>query len=85
MRESLDCLRGGGSRDLRELVVLEGGLVLLSSNTVANLEEGKQRIASVLDSGAAMKKFEQMMMKQVNVVLTHYKVSKHVIMRIAAS
>ena len=70
---------------MRELVVLEGGLVLLSSNTVADLEEGKQRIASVLDSGAAMKKFEQMMMKQVNVVLTHYKVSKLVIMRIAAS
>lgn len=64
VRESLDCLRGGGARDLRELVVLEGGLVLLSSNTVTSLEEGKQRIASVLDSGAAMKKFEQMMKKQ---------------------
>ena len=25
VKESLDCLRGGGSRDLRELVVLEGG------------------------------------------------------------
>ena len=71
VRESLDCLRGGGARDLRELVVLEGGLVLLSSNTVTSLEEGKQRIASVLDSGAAMKKFEQMMKKQVSVVFIH--------------
>ena len=71
VRESLDCLRGGGSRDLRELVVLEGGLVLLSSNTVTDLEEGKQRIASVLDSGAAMKKFELMLKKQVNIYRLH--------------
>ena len=63
--ESLHCLRGGGARDLRELVVLEGGLVLLSSNCVQDLEAGKERIAAVLDSGAALDKFRQMLVKQV--------------------
>merc|ERR1719483_1540102 len=62
--ESLDCLRGQGPRDLRELVVMEGAMVLVSAKMVESLEEGKQQIENVLDSGKAMEKFQQMLIKQ---------------------
>jgi len=62
--ESLDCLRGQGPRDLRELVVMEGAMVLVSAKVVESLEEGKQQIENVLDSGKAMEKFQQMLIKQ---------------------
>ena len=65
VRESLDSLRGAGARDLRELVVLEGAMVLLSANMVPDLEAGKEKIAEVLDSGAALTKFKEMIVKQV--------------------
>jgi len=62
--ESLDCLRGQGPRDLRELVVMEGAMVLVSAKVVESLEKGKQQIENVLDSGKAMEKFQQMLIKQ---------------------
>ena len=65
VKESLDSLRGAGARDLRELVVLEGAMVLLSASMVTDLEAGKAKIAEVLDSGAALTKFKEMIVKQV--------------------
>jgi thymidine phosphorylase len=62
--ESLDCLRGKGPRDLRELVVLEGAMVLVSAKVVESLELGKQRIKEMLDNGKAMEKFQQMLVRQ---------------------
>jgi len=62
--ESLECLRGKGPRDLRELVVVEGAMVLVSANLVNTLEEGKTQIENVLDNGAANKKFQEMLVKQ---------------------
>merc|ERR1719357_2380302 len=47
--ESLECLRGHGPRDLRELVVMEGAMVLVSANVVESLEMGKHKIEEVLD------------------------------------
>ena len=66
VEESLECLRGGGSRDLRELVVTQGGVLLLSAGQVDSVEQGKQRIREVLDNGEAMKKFHDMIIRQVN-------------------
>lgn len=62
--EALDCLRGQGPRDLRELVVMEGAMVLVSAKVVESLEKGKQQIENVLDSGAALDKFQQMLVRQ---------------------
>jgi len=59
--ESLDCLRGGGPADLRELVCVEGGLLLLSAGLVNSREEGAERIGKVLDNGSALKKFADML------------------------
>ena len=63
--EALDCLRGQGPRDLRELVVMEGAMLLVSAKVVESLDKGKQQIENVLDSGAAMDKFQQMLVRQV--------------------
>ena len=69
VEESLECLRGeasGGSRDLRDLVVTQGAMLLTSAGQVDNLDLGKQRIREVLDNGEAMKKFHDMIIRQVN-------------------
>jgi len=64
VEESIQCLRGYGSRDLRQLVMLQGGLVLVSSGLVTSLEEGERRIRDVLDNGKALEKFRQMIVRQ---------------------
>ena len=68
MEESLDCLRGGGARDLRDLVILQGAMLLTSAGMVETLDQGKERIAAVLDSGAALEKFKLMVIRQVRIV-----------------
>ena len=65
VEESLDCLRGAGARDLRELVILQGAMLLTSAGKVKNLDMGKEKIAAVLDNGAALEKFKQMVISQV--------------------
>ena len=42
--ESLACLRGEGPKELRELVVVEGAMLLVSANIVSSLENGKKKI-----------------------------------------
>ena len=68
VEESLDCLRGGGARDLRDLVILQGAMLLTSAGRAETLDRGKERIAAVLDSGAALEKFKQMVIRQVRIV-----------------
>ena len=63
--ESLACLRGEGPKELRELVVLEGAMLLVSANMVSSLENGKKKIEEVLDNGKALNKFKCMLIKQV--------------------
>ena len=65
VEESLDCLRGVGARDLRDLVILQGAMLLTSAGKVENLDMGKEKIAEVLDNGVALEKFKQMIIRQV--------------------
>ena len=65
VEESLDCLRGVGARDLRDLVILQGAMLLTSAGKVENLDMGKEKIAAVLDNGVALEKFKQMIIRQV--------------------
>ena len=53
-----ECLAGGGPADLRELVVAQGGEVLHLAGAAASHEDGRQRIAAVLDDGHARALFE---------------------------
>ena len=65
VEESLECLRGSGARDLRDLVILQGAMLLTSAGKVENLDKGKEKIAEVLDNGVALEKFKQMVKRQV--------------------
>ena len=65
VEESLDCLRGVGARDIRDLVILQGAMLLTSAGKVENLDMGKEKIAAVLDNGVALEKFKQMIIRQV--------------------
>jgi len=62
--EALDCLHGRGARDLRELVCVEAGMVLVSAGRADTLDRAKQTVEAVLDSGAALAKFETMLVCQ---------------------
>jgi pyrimidine-nucleoside phosphorylase len=56
--ESLECLRGAGPADLRELVCALGGEMLWMAGVVDATEAGEQRIGRALDDGSALERFE---------------------------
>lgn len=62
--ESLDCLRGEGPADLRELVCELGGEMLCLAGVEKDSEEAAARIARSLDDGTAYAKFEQITAQQ---------------------
>lgn len=64
VEESLDCLRGGGPSDLRELVLELGEEVLVSAKVVATRIAARARLLRELDSGRAMERFERMVSAQ---------------------
>jgi thymidine phosphorylase len=55
--ESVDCLRGSGPRDLRELVCLLGGELLALTGVSPDAFVGGVRIGACLDDGSAMEQF----------------------------
>lgn len=61
---SILVLQGQGSADTRELVMLQGGQLLHLTGKVTTLEEGKRRIAQVLDNGQALETFVKMCVQQ---------------------
>jgi len=63
VRESLDILSGGGPEDVRELVIALGGAMVELAHGVAPPEASK-RIATVLDNGDAMDRFQRMVHAQ---------------------
>ena len=64
IRESLDCLRGGGPPELRELVTLLGGEMLAMTGAAADSSEGAARVASALDDGSALERFRRVVRQQ---------------------
>ncbi len=62
--ESLECLRGDGPADLRELVCVLGGEMLVLAGVEASIESGEARIASALDDGSALDCFERICEQQ---------------------
>ena len=57
---SIEVLQGKGSRDTRELVILQGSALLVQSGKVDDVEDGKNMIIQALDSGTALNYFEKM-------------------------
>lgn len=62
--EALECLKGRGSDDLKELVTSLGGYLLWMCGHSGTLKSGKTEIALKLENGKALKKFEAMLMAQ---------------------
>ncbi|KAK2892934.1 hypothetical protein QQF64_035158 [Cirrhinus molitorella] len=62
--EALECLKGRGPDDLKELVINLGGYLLWMCGHSYTLEAGKTEIALKLENGEALKKFEAMMVAQ---------------------
>jgi pyrimidine-nucleoside phosphorylase len=55
--EAIAVLRGGDFPDIRELVSMLGGHMLLSAGVVENLQEGRERIDRAIGDGRAWKLF----------------------------
>ena len=62
--ESIDCLRGSGPRDLRELVSILGGELLAAVGVSPDAFAGGIRIGACLDDGSALEHFIQMVEAQ---------------------
>ncbi|MHC4261158.1 MAG: thymidine phosphorylase [Planctomycetota bacterium] len=54
IRESIDCLRGGGPADLRELVVSLGAEMVVLAGLEDEVDSGRARLEQVLDDGSAL-------------------------------
>src|SRR5690606_14346108 len=55
VREAIECLKGEGPRDLRELCVVLAGQVL----TATGLPGSEERVTMALDDGSAFERFER--------------------------
>lgn len=72
VKEAIACLKGQGPKDLTELVLVEGALLLTVSkpngkqedHKMTTLDEGKAEIMKVLQSGEALQKFCDMLVAQ---------------------
>ncbi|MCL4131281.1 UNVERIFIED_CONTAM: hypothetical protein GTU68_041788 [Idotea baltica] len=62
--ESLDCLRGEGPADLRELVCELGAQMLVMAGVERDERAASARIAGTLDDGTAFAKFEEITKNQ---------------------
>jgi thymidine phosphorylase len=62
--EAIECLRGGGPDDLRELVLVEAVEMPRLARSEVTESEARQRTESALDSGAALERFTRMVEAQ---------------------
>ncbi len=62
--ESIDCLRGRGPADTMEVTFALGEQMLLLTKTAASSEAAKKLLRSALASGAALRKFREMIAAQ---------------------
>jgi pyrimidine-nucleoside phosphorylase len=62
--ETIECLRGSGPEDLRELVTVLGGTMLELAGLVSDSAAGGARIARALDDGSALRAFERCLSAQ---------------------
>ena len=62
--ESIAVLQGGGPIDVRELTIELAARLLISTKRESQLDEARGRLGKLLDSGAAMDRFERMVHAQ---------------------
>jgi pyrimidine-nucleoside phosphorylase len=64
VKESVRCLEGRGPPDLQELVIACAAHLLAQTGKAATLEAGHRRALACLDSGAPLKKWEELITAQ---------------------
>ena len=64
VKEAVACLAGGGPADLRELVLALAAQLLLQTGRAGNLAAARLLAVTALDSGAAWRKWEEMLAAQ---------------------
>ena len=62
--EAIEVLKGGGPEDVKELCITVAALMLWLGEAVTNLGEGQSKAKELLDSGAALEKFRQLVTAQ---------------------
>ncbi len=62
--ESISVLQGGGPVDVRELTIELAARLLLSAKRETQLDDARNRLGKLLDSGAALDRFERMVQAQ---------------------
>ncbi len=62
--EAIDCLKGEGPADLRELCLALGAIALVSAKKCASETEARRKLEEVIDSGAALKSFRNLIIAQ---------------------
>ncbi len=62
--EAIEVLKGGGPEDVRELCITISALMLWLGGVVTNTDEGRSKAMELLNSGAALEKFRQLIAAQ---------------------
>ena len=64
VKECVEVLRGAGPEDLRELCLLLAAYMLVFGRIAGNVQEGKEKAASMIASGAGLDKFSEIVRLQ---------------------
>ena len=62
--EAIECLKGRGPADLRELCLVLGSLALVHAKKAKDDQEARAILSKLLDNGEALKKFEELISAQ---------------------
>ncbi|KAK4021943.1 hypothetical protein OUZ56_007431 [Daphnia magna] len=62
--EAISGLKGKGPEDLNELVAIQGALLLHATGKADNIDQGRDLILETLKNGAALNRFEKMLINQ---------------------
>lgn len=64
VKEAVEVLQGKGPADVEQLCLVLGGYMLALSGCMRNPEEGQEHLLRLLENGAALEKFKQMVVSQ---------------------
>lgn len=64
IQESIDILKGEGPEDITELVLALGSRMAVLGGKAQTIEEGREKLIEVMNNGAALEKFRQMIEAQ---------------------
>jgi len=64
MRETIEALRGEGSEDLMEVTIALGAQMLILVQEAKEIEDARNRLRGVIESGEALSKFREMVEAQ---------------------